>query len=700
MANRYWVGGAGTWNTTSTTNWSASSGGASGASAPTAADDIFFDQAGTYTVTVTAGLCRNITVSAGTVTFSGVTTGPTISGSMSLAAATVWNIGATRTTTFNATTTGQTITTNGVTLSCPVTFDGVGGGWTLGSALTLTQALTVTNGSFDSGNYNITTVGFSSSNTNTRSISLGSSTVTISIGLSTALNLGTTTGLTWNAGTSQINLTSPTTGIASGGVTFNNVAFTNSAVAATITITGANTFNTLSFVGRGITGVNRATFSDNQTISTLTLNAGTTAAYRTMLQSDAIGTTRTLAVTTLTAGAADYDFRDIAVTGSAAPLSVTRAGDCKGNSGITFPAAKTVYYRQTGSANWGTAGSGSWSLTSGGALDATAFPLAQDTAVFPAATYPASGSTTTLSNNYNIGTIDMSLRTTNTMTLATTTSTLTIYGDWINGTGITLSGTTNITFCGRGSQSITSAGKTFTQRFNIETPSGSVTLQDAIVLSNTTSNVINLTTGTFDANGYAVTFSATVGVTGFGTAFGGTQAKTLAIGSGTWTLAGSGTPWNITGSNLTVTGTGTISLTSASAKTFTGGDIQTYPTINQGGTGTLTITGANTFANITNTAIGNITFPASTTTTVSAFNVSGNSTTRVQLRSSSPGTRFTLSDSSGTVSVDWLDIQDSSATGGAAWYAGANSLNTANNLGWIFTAPPSVSYGGNFFAFF
>ena len=42
MANRYWVG-SGTWNTSSTTNWSASSGGAGGASVPGAADTAYFD---------------------------------------------------------------------------------------------------------------------------------------------------------------------------------------------------------------------------------------------------------------------------------------------------------------------------------------------------------------------------------------------------------------------------------------------------------------------------------------------------------------------------------------------------------------------------------------------------------------------------------------------------------------------------------
>ena len=46
MSGRYWVASsAGTWNDTS--NWSASSGGSSGASVPGASDDVFFDGNGT-----------------------------------------------------------------------------------------------------------------------------------------------------------------------------------------------------------------------------------------------------------------------------------------------------------------------------------------------------------------------------------------------------------------------------------------------------------------------------------------------------------------------------------------------------------------------------------------------------------------------------------------------------------------------------
>jgi hypothetical protein len=53
MANRFWVGGSGTWNTTSTANWSTATGGAPGASAPGAADVALFDaNSGTGTVTL------------------------------------------------------------------------------------------------------------------------------------------------------------------------------------------------------------------------------------------------------------------------------------------------------------------------------------------------------------------------------------------------------------------------------------------------------------------------------------------------------------------------------------------------------------------------------------------------------------------------------------------------------------------------
>lgn len=73
MADRYWVAG-GTGNYNSNTNWSSTSGGASGASVPTTVDDVFFDAssgAGTATINVNSN-CRslNLTGFTGTIDFN------------------------------------------------------------------------------------------------------------------------------------------------------------------------------------------------------------------------------------------------------------------------------------------------------------------------------------------------------------------------------------------------------------------------------------------------------------------------------------------------------------------------------------------------------------------------------------------------------------------------------------------------------
>jgi hypothetical protein len=700
MADRYWVGGTGPWSSTSTANWSASSGGATGASVPTAADNVFFDVnsnvgTGTFTVTMsdTPRVCNDFTASGldGTMTLAGTSIGLTVSGSLTFQA-TNFSATYTGTTTFNATTTGKTVTTNGVAFGGAVTFNGVGGGWTLGSALNYSSStLTVTNGTFDTSGYSVTGGNFSSDNSNARTINLNASTVTLS-GTS-AITFTTSTNLTFNAGTSTINgsATSPT--FAGGSQTFYNVSFVSTNLTFP-SITGANTFNNLSITGRTTAGIGVFAIGANQTINgTLTVSAGTASAFRTTVRSSSSNTIRTL--TCAAVSFTDTDFRDITIAGAASPASGTRLGDAKNNTGITFDAAKTVYYGQTGSADWGATGSGSWSSTSGGALDATQFPLAQDTAVFPAATYPASGSTTTVNANYYIGTIDMSLRTSNTMTLATGANVPIVIGNWINGTGITISGTGTILFQGRGAQQITSVGVPFTQPIQVTSVNGTVTLQDALTTSIGVTSFI--TFGTLDLQSY--TFS-----TG-GISCATSNVRTIAFGTGSIICTSTGTVWTTAPTGLTVTGTGTISLTNASAKTFAGGGVSfSGVTLNQGGAGALTVTGSNTFGNITNTykttGATSILFTAATTSTFTDWNASGEST-RLLTIGSVTAASHTLSKASGTVSSDFLSISRSTATGGAGWYAGANSTDGGNNTGWIFTAPPAppATATGNLVAF-
>jgi hypothetical protein len=260
MANRYWVGGTGTWNISSTTNWSASSGGASGASVPSAADSVFFDQAATYTVTLTGALtCLNITVSAGTVTFTSTGT-IAISGSMLLVAATVWN--ATGTITFNSTTIGNTITTNAVSISCAITFNGVGGTFQLQDALTsgATRSCTLTNGTLNLNGYTLTTGFFSSNNANTRTLAFGSGSLFVNgVGNSTVYSASDSTNYTVsgskNVYVTGVGILGNTRTIAGGlltsnGSSANALNFYISAGADTISLGTANrVFGTLNFTG-------------------------------------------------------------------------------------------------------------------------------------------------------------------------------------------------------------------------------------------------------------------------------------------------------------------------------------------------------------------------------------------------------------------------------------------------------------------
>ena len=705
---RYWRGGTGTWDATTTTNWSTSSGGLGGASVPTSADAVIFDSlsnATAYTVTCTATQlrCAALTMAGpatGNVTWAG--TAPlAIHGNVSLAAT-----GITRSYSGNITltgsSTGRTFTSNGVTLGSGITVNGVGCGWTLGSALDMgASGFVVTNGSFATSTYNFITGSITTNNANSKTLDFGSSTVTV--GNAAGINFGTTennrANLTLTSGTSQLNLSSPSPTLSGNNQTFYNVSFTGLTVAGTVVLNGANTFNNFTVVGQTSAGVANVSISANQTINgTLTLSAGTDATMRTFVRSDTIGTTRTL--TCAAFAGTDADFRDITIAGAAAPVSGTRLGDCKGNSGITFGAGVTRYWNLAAGGNWSATG---WAATSGGSPAANNFPLAQDTCFFEA-TGLNSAATVTVNADYNIGTIDMSARTSNTMTLGTGTTNPFIYGNWINGTGTTLTGTGQITLAGRGSQTITNAGRTFTQSLVTNSPSGSVTLQDAFTSNNSTATAITLTAGTFDANGYNV--SLTGAASGFNGSFSNT--RTLAIGSGTWTIAGTG---NFSVGTapvlLTVTGTGTISLTSASAKTFTGGSVSySGITLNQGGAGALTISGNNTFKNITNTysATGATTINIGTTTqTVSQFTGTGTVGKVLTIQGTSASNPATLILTSGTVTTpDYLAITGIRAYNLAStWYAGANSTNNGS-LGWIFSAggiPPVLSNGNFFFVF-
>ena|SRR5262252_4425116 len=72
MANRFWVGGTGTWDASDTTHWAATSGGAGGVSVPTSGDAVTLDgSSGGGTVTVNTNFNLGATGTLTMDTFTG-----------------------------------------------------------------------------------------------------------------------------------------------------------------------------------------------------------------------------------------------------------------------------------------------------------------------------------------------------------------------------------------------------------------------------------------------------------------------------------------------------------------------------------------------------------------------------------------------------------------------------------------------------
>lgn len=708
MANRYWVGGTASWDGTAGTKWATTSGGTGGASLPTTADDVFFDaNSGANTVTVATGNtgCKSITCTG----FTGTLTG---SASLTVAGSITFVSGMTCSHTGRWSITGSgTIISAGKTMPFLI-INGVGITVNQGDDFTFTSSpavnvgcISLAGGTYNTNNYNITFSpsgnsggGIDVSNApNVRAINLGSSTITITLNSNNNVPFfgnAVNNSLTFNAGTSTYickNLGVANSSFQGNGLTFYNVVFENTSSIA-IPVTGANTFNNLTLTGRTTNGLGKFTFAANQTITgTLTASAGTDASMRHFIRSSVYGTARTL--TCAAVSITDVDFQDITIAGTASPASGTRLGDCKGNSGITFDSPKTVYWNLSGAQDWNAVG---WATSSGGTPASTNFPLAQDTAVFDN-TGSVTG-TITINAAFNIGTIDMSSRTSS-MTLWLSTAP-NIYGNWVNGSGTTLSNLNIVVpFAGRVTQTLTSAGKTF-YGINVSSPGGTLKLQDNVTCTVGGGSYV-LASGTLDLNGKTWSIAGQFFV-------GGTATRNITFNGGAISSSYSGSVFQGVSANFSTTaGTaaGVMTFTSASAKTFNGGNAVYYCTLDNGGAGALTVTGANTFNDITSTytATGatTITLPASTTTTVNNFTASGTAGKLLTLRSSSAGTQATLSKASGVVDVSYCSIKDSNATGGALWqaYTSNGNVNGGNNSGWYFgavVAGNGLLFGSNF----
>ncbi len=706
--NRYWVGGTGNWSDDDN-HWATSSGGTpADGNIPSSTNNCIFDSSSSttnaaYTVTVNNNFnCRNFTMDGpgggNKVTWAGSST-LDIAGSFNLVGGTA---GITRNFTgpinFTATSGTNTITTNGVSLD-KINLNGAGGTWQLADSLVVDNQITLTRGSFDTNNNSVQSGYFSSSNTNTRSLSLGSTTWTFYNYDNTAnWETSITTGLTFNAGTSTIQTNSiggPS--FHGGGLTFNNVIWTDRTTDP-MNFKGSNTFANLTINGSAAkTGV--VNLYNNQVVTgTLTI-AGNSASNRLLVQSDTLSTARTL--TAAAVSLINVDFMDITGAGAASPFTGTSLGDALGNSGITFTSPATQYWNTatSGTKTWSTAGN--WFLATNGGGGAGRVPLPQDSVVFDASSIGAA-STTITADMPRLGTNINFTGVTNTPTLSFASTTNTIYGSLTFASGMNLSGNQTLVFSPRSSINLTTAGKTLPVEITIDAPGGTVVLQDNFAINSTLR--LKIDRGELNANNFNVSV---------GNVFSNnSNTRAITMGSGTWTLQSVGTTvWTIpTSTNLTFNaGSSTIKVTNTgnNITDFNGGGLS-YNNLwfsRGASSSSFTITGSNTFNEFkdTGTAAHTIFFDPGSTQTISTFTVSGTAGNLVTINSGSGGggsstsTHALTLTGGGTVSSDYLNIQHSIAGPANTWYAGANSTNNQGvataGSGWIFTAPPTVTAG-------
>lgn len=115
-----------------------------------------------------------------------------------------------------------------------------------------------------------------------------------------------------------------------------------------------------------------------------------------------------------------------------------------------------------------------------------------------------------------------------------------------------------------------------------------------------------------------------------------------------------------------------------------------YGQIINAGTGTLFITTNEVFSVSNTVSPSGFNFYNATPVIVSAFVVSGSAGNLVTITGN-------LQKSANVVAANYLSITNSVASGGATWYAGANSVDNGGNSGWIFASP---AYSGSGFLLF
>jgi hypothetical protein len=283
----------------------------------------------------------------------------------------------------------------------------------------------------------------------------------------------------------------------------------------------------------------------------------------------------------------------------------------------------------------------------------------------------------------------------NLLDFGTTTSTIAATSLNLNGLTLSSGGTyTNLTPTFVGTGTFTPNSKALPS-ITVNTL-GTLTINGSVILG--AAATLTHTQGTIDING------GTISIGNYSSTLNNPRTLTSTASGGTMTVA---TSW-------TVTNPGTFTCTSAnvtirlgnSTVTFVfngGGATYSNIALNNNNVYFITINDNNTINTLSAIAYPQtVNFQAGSTTTVTniPFITAATGSPGAYMYSTTPGTQYTLSKTSGTVLANYLTVQDSNVTGGAYWDLTTTGTNTnvSNNTGW--NALPASSVKGQFFSFF
>ncbi len=602
MTTIQWAGGTHNWSVTAA--WT-------GGVVPTAADDVVFTGATTGTLTCdgTSGspnLCRSLDFTGFTGTFAhsvGVLAiGDGGGGNLLVVGGMTFSTLASSQTRFLSTITGNTITTAGKAFGSFL-FNGVGGEWTFQDAVTVNNSgvgITLTNGSLIDNGKAVSSPSFLANNTNTCSINFSGSWSGI-----TTWTINPTNKIITVSNCTITPITNVAFNMTGGGQHYKKLDMTSSHGGFTKNVLdGGNTFDTLTMT-LSTNEYGFLNFSGDQTITTLTLTGNQAAQPgRLYVSSNTKGTARS--ITSNFPSISNTDFQDITAVGSNwVPQVGTTIGDCGGNTNIAVTTGLDIFWVASGSGSWS---QNHWFTTSGGITPARQ-PLPQDLAIFDKYSNIGAGNTITVDVRRVSGmNFDGTAFGSSGPILGIPTLNFpsvvgqSIFGDvvlYTAGAGMSLTGTNQVTFEGRGSQVIKTYGNTWTMPTTLNNVNGTYTQQDNFSSNSTANN--------------------------------GTISSAFAMLSGNWntgtytfTLTGSTAKMDVAAGTFTSGGTVLISGTSTANLTITGGNVNAAgQTVQINGTGsTVTFTGGTLEAG-TFTRTGLSTTIAGTVVTLGAGGMTG-----------------------------------------------------------------------------